>query len=355
MEEVDTSILSRHHCHLGEGCTYDPATDTAWWFDIIERTLFQADLQSGAVTTHALPLMASVLAFIDDQRQLLATEDGLYVRDVRDRHLTLHTPLEADNAATRSNDGRVHGCGALWIGTMGRKGEKGAGAIYHFYLGALRRLYANVSIPNAICFSPDGATAYFTDSREGILFRVAVDPENALPIGNPTPLHDRRDGAGSPDGAVVDREGLIWNARWGGSCIEVYTPEGGRLRTIRVPATQPSCPAFVGRQFRSAAGDHRLGGNGRTGQGCRSRPRQDVPSRRWRTRARGIARQAGSDMKRIGAKQRFMMLAEPPCVIDHPLVSAGRDGGLTMRRDLATPRSNRDNAATEAQHVGSET
>jgi sugar lactone lactonase YvrE len=48
VEEVGTSILSRHHCHLGEGCTYDPATDTAWWFDIIERTLFQADLQSGA-------------------------------------------------------------------------------------------------------------------------------------------------------------------------------------------------------------------------------------------------------------------------------------------------------------------
>jgi sugar lactone lactonase YvrE len=249
VEEVGTRILSEQHCHLGEGCTYDPVTDTAWWFDIIERTLFQADLQSGAVTTHALPLMASVLAFIDDQRQLLATENGLYVRDIADGRLALHMPLEADNAATRSNDGRVHPCGALWIGTMGRRGEKGAGAIYHFHRGALRRLYANVSIPNAICFSPDGATAYFTDSREGILYRVAVDPANALPTGNPATLDGHSDGPGSPDGAVVDSEGLIWNARWGGSCIDVYTPEGGRVRTIRVPATQPSCPAFVGRHF----------------------------------------------------------------------------------------------------------
>ena len=55
--------------------------------------------------------------------------------------------------------------GALWIGTMGRKAEKGAGAIYHFGGGELRRLYASVSIPNAICFSPDGATAYFTDTK----------------------------------------------------------------------------------------------------------------------------------------------------------------------------------------------
>jgi sugar lactone lactonase YvrE len=53
MEQVATTILSERHCHLGEGCTYDPATDTAWWFDILERTLFQADLASGTVTSHA--------------------------------------------------------------------------------------------------------------------------------------------------------------------------------------------------------------------------------------------------------------------------------------------------------------
>jgi len=211
--------------------------------------LFRADLASGAVTSHALPVMASVLAFIDAQRQLLATENGLYVRDVTDGRLTLHTPLEADNVATRSNDGRVHCCGALWIGTMGRKAEKGAGAIYRFHGGELVQLYAGVTIPNAICFSPDGATAYFTDSSEGILHRVAIDPANAMPIGNPAILYDHRGGVGGLDGAVVDAEGLIWNARWGGSCIDAYTPEGDRARTIRVPATQPSCPVFVGRNF----------------------------------------------------------------------------------------------------------
>jgi len=249
MEEVATTILSAHHCVLGEGCTYDPATDTAWWFDILERTLFEADLAPGVVAAHTLPLMASVLAPIDDQRQLLATESGLYVREVADGRLTLHTPLEADNAATRSNDGRVHSCGALWIGTMGRGAERGAGAIYRFHRGEVLRLYADVTIPNAICFSPDGTTAYFADSREGILHRVAIDPANAMPIGNPEALYDHRGGLGGLDGAVVDAEGLIWNARWGGSCIDVYTPEGRRVRTIRVPAKQPSCPVFVGRNF----------------------------------------------------------------------------------------------------------
>src|SRR5258708_32962794 len=123
MEEVGTTILSEQHCHLGEGCTYNAATDTAWWFDILERTLFQADLASGAVTSHALPVMASVLAFIDDAHQLLATEDGLYIRDVAAAPLALHTPLEADIAATRSNDTPPNPAGPLWIATIAPNAE----------------------------------------------------------------------------------------------------------------------------------------------------------------------------------------------------------------------------------------
>src|SRR3954462_3072104 len=174
MEEVPTIVLCDERCRLGEGPTYDPATDTAWWFDILERTLFEADLASGGIKTHVLPVMASVLAVVDDRRQLLAADNGLYVRDVADGRLTLHTPLEADNASTRSNDGRVHACGALWVGTMGRKAEKAAGAIYHFHRGELKRLYANVTIPNAICFSPDGTIAYSTATKTARLQRVTT-------------------------------------------------------------------------------------------------------------------------------------------------------------------------------------
>ena len=29
-------------------------TDTAWWFDILERRLFEAHLGSGAISVHAL-------------------------------------------------------------------------------------------------------------------------------------------------------------------------------------------------------------------------------------------------------------------------------------------------------------
>ncbi|WP_334393125.1 SMP-30/gluconolactonase/LRE family protein [Bradyrhizobium sp. AZCC 2262] len=248
MEEVPTTVLCGERCHLGEGPTYDPATDTAWWFDIVERRLFEARLDTGRITIHSLDVMGSALARIDAHRQLLVADDGLYVRDAADGRMTLYHQLEADNAATRSNDARVHPSGTFWIGTMGRQAEQGLGAIYALHRGELSRLYDGVTIPNAICFSPDGTIGYFADTGKNTLFRVDLDAATGLPRGAPVVLVTRR-GGGGIDGAVVDAEGLIWNARWGGGCIDVYSPQGEHLRTLRVPARQSSCPAFVGQDF----------------------------------------------------------------------------------------------------------
>lgn len=244
--DARVSVLSDHRCHLGEGPSYDPATDTAWWFDILERRLFEARIASGEVRVHNLPAMASALAYVDDGHQLVATADGLYLREIAGGAMRLHTRLEDDNGRTRSNDGRVHPAGALWIGTMGREAEEGAGSIYWFRDGELRRLYGNITIPNAICFSPDGTVGYFVDTHAGLLQRVDLDPATGLPVGEPSTLYDHRGEKGGLDGAVVDREGRIWNARWGAGCIDCYAPDGTRLRTIAVPASRPTCPLFVG-------------------------------------------------------------------------------------------------------------
>jgi sugar lactone lactonase len=249
LENIDVRVLDEVRCHLGEGPAYDAATDTAWWFDILEKRLHEMRLTDGTVRRHALPVMASALAFIDDVRQLVAADDGLYVRTLHNNRLTLAAPLEADNPATRSNDGRAHQSGTFWIGTMGRKAEAGAGAIYAFRVGELTPLFTGITIPNAICFSPDGATGYFADTHAKALCRVPLDPATGLPAGVPQTLHAHA-GPGGLDGAVVDAEGRIWCAIWGGACLHVYSPEGDIVRRVAVPARQPSCPVFAGADFR---------------------------------------------------------------------------------------------------------
>jgi sugar lactone lactonase YvrE len=232
-------------CQLGEGPTYDPASDTLYWFDIRESRLLSRG-PSERTEIHPLPMMASALAVIDDQRQLLLTEQGLFVRDAGTGKLTQHTPLEAEKAHTRSNDARVHPSGAFWMGTMGKGAERHAGAIYWHFRGETRVLYPGISIPNSICFSHDGRVAYFTDSARGDIMRVDCDPVSGLPTSEPIVFRDSVSSPGEPDGSVVDEDGVVWNARWGAARIEAYSPNGRLLRSIDVPARQVSCPAFFG-------------------------------------------------------------------------------------------------------------
>lgn len=241
------TVLSETICELGEGPTYDPATETLFWFDIVARKLLQKPMGGGETVSHELPAMASALGIVDGERQLLVTENGLYLRNSKSGALTLHMPLEADNAVTRSNDSRVHPCGAFWIGTMGKNAERHAGAIYWYFKGELRQLFPDITVSNSICFSPDGGTAYFTDTMKGLLLRVDCDPATGLPIGDPMVFFDHRGGDGGLDGSVVDAEGVLWNARWGAGYIDSYSPGGERLQTISMPVIQPTCPAFVGK------------------------------------------------------------------------------------------------------------
>lgn len=129
--EFEGKTLCNTNSVLGEGPTYDPDSNTVWWFNILGKELHELNLSTSEKKVHPLPVMASVLARIDAGRQLIATEEGLFVRDVANGNLTFYAALENDRPENRSNDGRTHPSGALWIGTMSKRAENQAGAIYH--------------------------------------------------------------------------------------------------------------------------------------------------------------------------------------------------------------------------------
>lgn len=241
-----TKRITDHVCQLGEGPTYDPATGTLYWFDIVGCKLLEKGMPDGELVIHELPFMASGLAVIDPVRQMLVTEHGLYIREVTTGKLTLHKAVEGDNEITRSNDCRVHPGGALWFSTMAKDERTGAGAIYWYREGEVKLLFPSITIPNSICFSPDGRIAYYTDTHQNLLMRIACDPVTGLPAGEPQIFYAHT-GEGGLDGSVADAAGLLWNARWGAGCVDVYSQDGKHVRSVPVPARQVTCPVFVGK------------------------------------------------------------------------------------------------------------
>lgn len=242
-------ILDDRACRLGEGPSYEAETDTLFWFDILDRKLLEHRFTSASIEIHELPFMASAVFSVDDARQLLLSERGFHVRDRTSGSLSLHTAVEADNPVTRSNDARAHICGAIWFGTMGLGEEKGAGAIYHFLKGKVTKLYAHITIPNSICFSPDGTAAYFTDTVTQEMMRVRINPVTALPVDRPVVFFSNT-GDGYIDGSVCDANGNVWNARWGAGALCRISPEGYETLRINIPnSPQVSCPSFVGKSY----------------------------------------------------------------------------------------------------------
>ncbi|MDN5788021.1 SMP-30/gluconolactonase/LRE family protein [Pseudorhodobacter sp.] len=240
-------MLGPHRLELGEGPGYDPVTDLAWWFDIPAKRLFMRLIAAGETVVHDLPLAASAMAVTAQGRQLLLAEDGLYFRNPASGALDLHVALEADNPTLRSNDARVHPSGAFWISTMGWQAEEGAGSIYRYFRGKVEKLWDGITIPNAICFAPDGRTAYFTDTPTRRIQSVETDPTNGRVLAAP---QDFITGLHWPDGAVTDAAGNLWVAMFGTGQVLGFAPDGRAIGEFQLPAANLTCPAFVGRDAR---------------------------------------------------------------------------------------------------------
>lgn len=241
---MTAAIFSDTVCRLGEGPLWHPGRGQLFWFDILSRRLLARD---GDGERHwDFDVFVSAAGWIDDRTLLVASAAALLRFDIETGAREEVVALEADNPVTRSNDGRTDPWGGFWIGTMGVEAERGAGAIYRYYRGELRRLYSGITIPNAISFAPDGGHAYFTDTADGRILRQRLASADGWPVGEPEVWLDLSGEAFGVDGAVIDAEGHFCNAQWGAGRVARYDRDGGLGQVWPVPAVQASCPAFGG-------------------------------------------------------------------------------------------------------------
>lgn len=240
---MSAKIFDDRICALGEGPLWHPERGQLFWFDITGRRLLSR--AGGEALEWRFDDYVSAAGWVDRNQLLIASDKALFLLDVETGEQRTVAPLEADIPANRSNDGRADPWGGFWIGTMGTGHEAGAGAIYRFHGGRLEKLFGDITIPNSICFSPDRAAAYYTDTGTHRIMRAALDGDG-WPAGSPSVFSDLSKEGLAPDGSVVDTEGCLWNAQWGSSRVARYSPEGRFLDAVVFPARQISCPAFGG-------------------------------------------------------------------------------------------------------------
>lgn len=245
---METTVFDPRVCVLGEGPLWHPERKQLFWFDILNCKMLTQE--NGSAHEWQFDQCVSAAGWLDMDNLIIASETGLHRFNLNTGQMDDLIDLEANNPVTRSNDGRADPWGGFWIGTMGKKLERDAGAIYRFFEGKLETLYSDITIPNAICFSPDKEFAYFTDTAKRQIMRQHLD-QAGWPKGAPTILIDFNEEKINPDGAVIDQDGNIWNAQWGASRVACYSPDGAFLRAVSCPGSQTTCPAFGGENLSS--------------------------------------------------------------------------------------------------------
>ena len=252
-EDAIASLLVDSRCQLGESVVWCDRRDALFWTDIEACQLWMHTPATGETRQWSLPSKLGCLALTMDGRLLLGLAKALQVADVdaaTDTVLPLAPVIEVEtsNLDTRINDGRADRAGNFVFGT---KSERDDGAeIGSFYQYSsqhgLRRLdLPHVAIPNSICFSLDGKTMYYCDSRRPRILCCYYDAENAAVSSRRTFIEVDAANA-SPDGSSIDAEGCLWNAQWGASRVVRYQPDGTTDRILAVPVTQPSCCVIGG-------------------------------------------------------------------------------------------------------------
>ena len=196
-----------------------------------------------------MPELAGAVVLRQSGGVVVCLKSGLYTFDP---DAGLRGPIytfEGDHPEDRTNDSRCDRLGRLWYSRMRDFGRAETGAIYRLD-STLQpvRMISGLRVPNAICFSSTGDRVYFADTPTGVLEVADLYSASDTP-SNRRLLLPADSAAGKPDGATVDAEGYIWNARFGGGCLIRCAPDGKIDTIIELPVSQPTSCSFGGKNL----------------------------------------------------------------------------------------------------------
>lgn len=234
---------------LGEGPLWDAGELALYWIDSISRVVHRLDPATGEVNHWGVPAVIGSMALRKDGGAVVALQTGLHFLDLATGECELVIDPEADQPRTRFNDGKVDRQGRFVAGTMVARDPRDdlLGSLYRLNADhSLDKLDTGILISNGPCFSPDGGTLYFTDSRTGIIYAYDYDQEFGATANRRDFIRVAELTGSASDGATVDSDGNLWVALVRNSQIGKFSPNGDLLETIDMPCALPSSVMFGG-------------------------------------------------------------------------------------------------------------
>ncbi len=234
---------------LGEGPVW--IGRALWFVDIKSLLIYRFDPADGALRHWSAPAQPGWVLPARGDALIVGLKTGVHRFDPADgRFALLHDP-EPGFPDNRLNDATIDRQGRLWFGTMDDGESRESGRLYRVADGVCADSgLPPVAITNGPSISPDGATLYHTDTLGKRIWRVPMAPDGTL--GTPALFTTIEDGAGYPDGSVIDAEGCLWTGLFGGWGLRRYDPAGTLMRTVAMPVANITKMAFGGDDLKTA-------------------------------------------------------------------------------------------------------
>jgi D-xylonolactonase len=229
-------------CELGEGPLWWQGA--LWFTDIKQNSVHRFDPASGQTQSWRAPSQVGFLAPLNNGHFIAGAKTGLYDFDPAGGQFALIRTVEPDRPANRLNDGAVDPTGRLWFGSMDDEERQPSGMLYRFYRGSLAPMDSGYVITNGPAFSPDTRILYHTDTLERCIYAFDLREDGSL--ANKRVFVTIEEGAGYPDGSVVDSEGYLWTGLFGGWSARRYAPDGRLLERVAFPVANVTKLAFGG-------------------------------------------------------------------------------------------------------------
>jgi sugar lactone lactonase YvrE len=245
-QTMEPELIADYECVTGEGPLWHPIEQRVYWVDIPKGRLFRYHPASGA---HELCFEGEALGGFTmqaDQSLLLFMARGA-IKIWRDGVFTSVIDEIPEERESRFNDVIADPEGRVYCGTMPTKDQ--LGRLYRLDRdGTLTKLLDGIGCSNGMGFTPDLRQMYYTDSDKHEIYVFDYDQETGALANQRLFVRTPAD-EGIPDGMTVDAHGYIWSARWDGSCLVRYSPDGVEERRIAFPAKKVSSVTFGGPDY----------------------------------------------------------------------------------------------------------